>query len=108
MVSSSSPNSSSSILSRKNNDNNNNNNNNNNDSNNKNDTTPPALTAFITKCLDRFKQLPNHIATEINKNKLQKQLRSRVQTAKSHETLWTIDWNNEPFPPHCMSFIVFI
>ena len=74
----------------------------NNSNNQWKESQPPALTAYIEKCLHRFKQLPNHIGTEMNKSKLQKELRGKVKTAKSHQTLWTMDWNNEAFPPHCL------
>lgn len=105
MVSNPSPHSSLSTSTRTQNNNNNETQHDNNSNNQSKESQPPALTAYIEKCLHRFKQLPNHIATEINKAKVQKELRGKVKTAKSHQTLWTMDWNNEPFPPHCMYYI---
>ena len=103
MVSSSSPSSSSWI--NNSNDNHNNNNINsirNKKNNDKNSTYPAALTMYFEKCLNKFKELPDHIATHSNYEKLQKELKIRIKKEKSKHTLFTVDWQNEPYPLFCM------
>ena len=65
--------------------------------------TPPELEKYIERAFRRFKQLPAPSQTKLNRDKLEKQLQGKIKTAKSHGTLFTVDWNNEPFPPLCMS-----
>ena len=72
MVSSSSPPSSLSKSRKDITDTLNNHNDNNHDNNISNGTnnTPPALTSFMEKCLTRYQDLPDHIQTDINLQKL--------------------------------------
>eukprot|EP01084_Bolivina_argentea_P085318 154190_1 len=68
-------------------------------------THPQSLTMYIEKCWNRFKSLPKYLSNNENKDKLQKQLKDRVQQSKSNKTLFTIDWKNEPFPIHLRHLI---